>query len=36
MENQIILQKPVGFGAFTEAVKFLGLYWLLLNVRPGQ
>jgi two-component system response regulator len=28
------VQKPVGFEAFTEAVRCLGLYWLLLNVAP--
>ena len=28
------VQKPVGFEAFAEAVRFLGLYWLLLNVAP--
>jgi two-component system response regulator len=25
------VRKPVGFAQFTEAVKSLGLYWLLLN-----
>ncbi len=28
------VRKPVEFGAFSEAVKRLGLYWLLLNEPP--
>lgn len=30
------VRKPVEFGAFSEAVKRLGLYWLLLNKPPPQ
>lgn len=28
------VRKPVDFGQFTEAVRQLGLYWLLLNQPP--
>ena len=28
------VRKPVDFNQFAEAVKQLGLYWLLVNQRP--
>lgn len=30
------VRKPVDFGQFLEAVKTLGLYWLVLNEMPGS
>lgn len=30
------IRKPVDFGQFTEAVRNLGLYWLLLNEPPPR
>jgi two-component system, response regulator len=30
------VRKPVEFGSFNEAVKALGLFWLLLNVGPPE
>jgi two-component system response regulator len=29
------IRKPVDFDQFTEAVRTIGLYWLLLNERPA-
>lgn len=30
------VRKPVSFDAFTEAVRILGIYWLLLNESPDK
>lgn len=30
------VRKPVGFADFTEAIRSLGLYWMLLNKSPPE
>ena len=30
------IRKPVDFGQFSEAIRTLGLYWLVLNETPGN
>jgi two-component system, response regulator len=30
------VRKPVDFAQFTEAVKTLGLFWILLNEAPAR
>jgi two-component system response regulator len=30
------IQKPVDFNQFVEAIRTLGLYWLVLNVNPPR
>jgi two-component system response regulator len=30
------IQKPVDFDQFVEAIRTLGLYWLVLNVNPTE
>ena len=30
------VRKPVGFADFTEAIRSLGLYWMLLNKAPPE